>query len=89
MVGKLQSTFWNGFIVTNHEITSLMKIAVERRAKKMIMRNTIVMIQKRLQLWRRRGRGRGQGWEGGQGGGRWGGRGGGRGRGRRGGGTGL
>ena len=44
MVEKLQGTFQNGFIVTNYGMTSLMKIAVERRAKKMIMRKAIVTV---------------------------------------------
>jgi hypothetical protein len=54
---KLQGTFQNGFIVTNHGMASLMKIAVERRAKKMIMRKTIVtMMSKRIIITRKKKR---------------------------------
>ena len=55
MVGKLQGTFQNGFIVTNHGMSSLMKITVERRAKKMIMRKTIVTkMTKRIKITKKK-----------------------------------
>ncbi len=58
MVQKLQGTFQNRFIVTNHGMTSLMKIAVEKRAKKMIMRKTIVtMMTKRITIMKKKRKG--------------------------------
>jgi hypothetical protein len=59
MVEKLQGTFQNGFIVTNYGMTSLMKIAVKRRAKKMIMRKTIVaMMTKRITITKKKRKGK-------------------------------
>jgi hypothetical protein len=58
MVEKLQGTFQNGFIVTNHGMTSLMIIAVERRVKNMIMRKTIVMMMtKRITITKKKRKG--------------------------------
>jgi hypothetical protein len=59
MVGKSQGTFQNGFIVTNHGMTSVMKIAVERRAKKKMMRKRIVtMMTKRIKITKKKRKGK-------------------------------
>ena len=49
----------NGFIVTNHEMTSLMKMAVKRMAKKMIMKKMIVpMMTKRITITKKKRKGK-------------------------------